>query len=149
MNPAEVVAFGVAAYLVLVALLLGSFINLAADRLPRGESLLRPRSHCRACGRVLNLVDLIPVAGYLVRGGRCASCAASIGVSSPAVEALCGVGVLVPLALLGPVRGAPVGFAAVALVGVAAVSFAFFRARSSSTRGSQNGGPSGSERLAR
>jgi leader peptidase (prepilin peptidase) / N-methyltransferase len=148
MNPAEVVAFGVAAYLVLVALLLGSFINLAADRLPRGESLLRPRSHCRACGRVLNLVDLIPVGGYLVRGGRCATCDAPIGVSSPAAEALCGAGMLVPLALLGPIRGAPVGFAAVALVGVAAVSFAFFRARRS-RRGSQNGGPSGSERLAR
>ena len=42
-------------YLVLVALLLGSFINLAADRLPRGESLIRPRSHCRACGRQLTL----------------------------------------------------------------------------------------------
>ena len=58
---------GLEAYLVLVALLIGSFINLAADRLPRGESVVSPRSHCRSCGRVLNVVDLFPVAGYLVR----------------------------------------------------------------------------------
>ena len=48
MNPSEVVVFGLAAYLVLVALLLGSFINMAADRLPRHESLVHPRSHCRS-----------------------------------------------------------------------------------------------------
>jgi len=54
------IAVFVAVYLVLVALLLGSFINLAADRLPRGESLVRPRSHCRACSRPLNVVDLRP-----------------------------------------------------------------------------------------
>src|SRR2546428_13050198 len=64
-----VVALAVPAYLVLVAMLIGSFINLAADRLPRRESIVRPRSHCRSCGRVLNLVDLIPVAGYAIRGG--------------------------------------------------------------------------------
>ena len=63
----------VGAYAVLVAALVGSFINLAADRVPRGESVVRPRSHCRSCGRVLNFVDLIPVAGYLIRAGRCAT----------------------------------------------------------------------------
>src|SRR3989440_9387046 len=88
-------------YLVLVALLVGSFINLAADRLPRGESLLRPRSHCRSCGRALNLVDLIPVGGYLIRGGRCASCGASIGASSPIVEGLSGAAMLTSLSAVG------------------------------------------------
>src|SRR5205823_3113510 len=61
------------AYLTFVALVLGSFINLAADRLPRGESILWPRSHCRACGRQLNAVDLLPVLGYAVRRGRSAT----------------------------------------------------------------------------
>ena len=64
----------VGTYAVLVAALVGSFINLAADRVPRRESVVRPRSRCRSCGRVLNLVDLIPVAGYLIRAGRCATC---------------------------------------------------------------------------
>jgi prepilin signal peptidase PulO-like enzyme (type II secretory pathway) len=118
----------VMAYLVLVALLLGSFINLAADRLPRGESIVHPRSHCRSCGRVLDLVDLIPVAGYVVRRGRCASCGASIGASSPAIEAACGLLMLVPLATLGLVSGALVGGVAVMSLGVAAVSLAFARA---------------------
>jgi leader peptidase (prepilin peptidase)/N-methyltransferase len=113
------------AYLVLVGLMLGSFINLAADRLPRRESLIAPRSHCRSCGRVLNVADLLPVAGYLLRGGRCASCGAAIGASSLVVEALCGAAMLAPLALLGLWPGVLVGFAAVSVVGVAAVGFAF------------------------
>lgn len=111
----------VAAYLVLVALLCGSFINLAADRLPRGESIVRPRSHCRSCGRVLNLVDLIPVAGYAVRGGRCATCRTPIGLMSPAVEAISGGLMLGALAWLGLWPGAIIGAIIVALLGQAIV----------------------------
>ncbi len=117
------------AYLVLVGLMLGSFINLAADRLPRRESLLRPRSHCRSCGRDLDLVDLIPVGGFVLRGGRCASCGATIGAWSPVVEAVCGAAMLAPLSLLGLWPGALVGFVAVSLVGVIAVGLAVGRAR--------------------
>jgi prepilin signal peptidase PulO-like enzyme (type II secretory pathway) len=117
------------AYLVLVGLMVGSFINVAADRLPRRESLITPRSHCRSCGRELNVVDLLPVAGYLLRGGRCASCGTTIGAWSPVVEATCGAAMLAPLALLGPWPGALVGFAAISLVGTAAVGFAFGRVR--------------------
>lgn len=114
-------------YLVVVALLLGSFINLAADRLPRRESLIHPRSHCRSCRRVLNVVDLIPVGGYLIRSGRCAGCGVSIGPLSPVVEGLCGALMLAPLIVLGLVPGALVGAAAVALIGVAVVGLAFAR----------------------
>jgi leader peptidase (prepilin peptidase)/N-methyltransferase len=114
-------------YLVAVGMMLGSFINLAADRLPRSESLLRPRSHCRSCGRVLDVVDLIPVGGYLIRGGRCAGCGVAIGAWSPVVEATCGAVMLAPLALLGPWPGAMIGFAAVSVVGMAAVGFGFGR----------------------
>jgi leader peptidase (prepilin peptidase) / N-methyltransferase len=117
------------AYFVLVALLLGSFINLAADRLPRGESLIRPRSHCRACGRQLNVVDLIPVGGYLLRRGRCASCGVPIGGSSPVVEALCGLGMLVAVTTLGLGRGVAVGLALVAVVALAAVSAGYAASR--------------------
>jgi prepilin signal peptidase PulO-like enzyme (type II secretory pathway) len=123
------------AYLVVVALFVGSFINLAADRVPRGESVIRPRSHCRSCGRVLNAVDLLPVAGYLLRAGRCASCGVSIGISSPVIEALCGGAMLAALGLLGFWPGALVGFVAIAMVGVAVVLGRLRRA----TRGSQTG----------
>jgi leader peptidase (prepilin peptidase)/N-methyltransferase len=125
------------AYLVLVALLLGSFINLAADRLPRRESVVGPRSHCRSCGRVLNIVDLVPVVGYLVRGGRCATCRAPIGPLSPAIEAVCGGGMVAAIAAFGLDRGAAVGFAVVAVVGVTAVVAGFGRVRAK--RGSPAG----------
>ncbi len=129
----------VGAYLVLVALLMGSFINLAADRLPRGESVVRPRSHCRSCGRVLDAIDLMPVCGYLIRRGRCATCGVPIGVSSPVVEALCGAAMLASVVVLGPWPGALVGLASVVAVGVAWVGFGRLRW---AMRGSRRGSPS-------
>lgn len=117
-----------AGYLVFVGLVLGSFVNLAADRLPRGESIIRPRSHCRVCGRRLNVIDLLPVVGYLVRRGRCATCGASIGVAAPAVEATCGACVIVAIAWLGPWPGALAGLAAVAAFGASVVGLAVSRA---------------------
>lgn len=108
----------VALYLVLVSLLCGSFINLAADRLPRGESLLRPRSHCRSCHRQLNLVDLLPIAGYALRGGRCASCAAPIGVGAPFVETVAGVCMLAPVVTMGVWPGVAIGLVLLVAWGV-------------------------------
>ena len=135
MNSAEVVASGLTVYLVLVALLLGSFINLAADRLPRGESLVRPRSHCRSCARLLNMWDLLPVAGYLLRRGRCATCSTPIGVSSPLVEAACGAGMLAALLLFGLYPGGFVGLGAVALIGSVVVAAASVGLTWSRTKG--------------
>lgn len=114
-------------YLILLALIVGSFVNLAADRLPRHESLTAPRSHCRGCGRVLNAVDLLPVAGYVLRGGRCASCKASIGATSPVVEATCGV--LMGLAVLteGPWPGAATGMLLIVLWGALVTGIAAYR----------------------
>ena len=84
-------------YLLLAGLAIGSFVNLAADRLPRGESILHPSSHCTACDRRLDAVDLLPVLGYFIRGGRCATCATPIGVFSPLVEASCGALMVIPV----------------------------------------------------
>ena len=111
----------VTAYLVLVGLMVGSFINLAADRAPRGESLVRPGSHCRACGRRLNVLDLLPVAGYLLRGGRCATCRTRIGASAPMIELVSGGLMIVAITWLGLWPGAAVGLALVALWGLAVV----------------------------
>ena len=115
------------AYLVLSGLIVGSFINLAADRVPRRESLLRPRSHCRACGRVLNAIDLLPVVGYVVRGGRCATCRSPIGHSAPLVEIVSGACMLAGLALLGTWPGAVAGFAMVGAWGLGVTAFAVRR----------------------
>lgn len=107
------------AYLIFVGLVLGSFINLAADRLPRGESVVRPRSHCRACGRDLNAVDLLPVLGYALRRGRCATCRSAIGLSAPIIEAVAGLGMAVPVVWLGLWPGALAGLCLVASWGLA------------------------------
>ena len=109
MSPYLVLELPFAIYLVLVAFFVGSFINLAADRLPRGESLVTPRSHCRSCGRVLNLVDLLPVGGYFIRGGRCATCRTPIGLSAPLVEAAAGLLMLIPIVVLGLWPGSLMG----------------------------------------
>jgi prepilin signal peptidase PulO-like enzyme (type II secretory pathway) len=116
-----------AAYAVLVALLCGSFINLAADRLPRRESVIRPRSHCRACARQLNGVDLLPVAGYVLRGGRCATCRTPIGVNAPLVEACAGALMLGAVVWLGAWPGVAVGAVLVAWFGLGVVALGVHR----------------------
>jgi len=112
------------AYLVLVSLLLGSFINLAADRLPRGESVVRPRSHCRTCGRQLNTIDLLPVLGYALRRGRCATCGSPIGASAPFVEGVAGACMAVPVIWLGLWPGVVAGLCLVACWGLAVTRLA-------------------------
>src|SRR5690242_18619033 len=132
MTSGSILAAASSLYMVLVALLLGSFINLAADRIPRGESIMRPPSFCRGCRRRLNAVDLMPVAGYLVRRGRCASCGGSIGASALIVESAAGLAMVVPLAALGPVAGGLLGASLVVLLGAVVVSLALVRARGGS-----------------
>ncbi len=124
---ASVIAPFVGAYIVLVGLMLGSFINLTADRIPRGESVITPRSHCRECGRVLNVLDLLPVVGYVVRGGRCATCRTPIGLAAPLVETVSGGSMLAAIVWLGLWPGAIAGFALVALWGFAVTALAMRR----------------------
>ncbi|MBC7105224.1 MAG: prepilin peptidase, partial [Firmicutes bacterium] len=56
----------------------GSFLNACAWRLPRGESLVAPRSRCVACGHPLGPRDLVPVLSYLWLRGRCRHCGVRI-----------------------------------------------------------------------
>jgi len=74
----------------------GSFLNVVADRLPAGQSILSPPSHCPACGARLGPAELVPVVSYIALRGRCRRCGASIGWRTLAVEA--GAGVLFALA---------------------------------------------------
>ena len=62
----------------LLGLAIGSFLNVCIDRLPRGESILNPPSHCEACHHKLTAKDLIPVFSYLWLKGRCRYCQAPI-----------------------------------------------------------------------
>lgn len=70
----------------LLGLAIGSFLNVVIYRLPRGESLSRPPSHCPACGAPIRPRHNVPVLGWLVLRGRCADCSAPISVRYPLVE---------------------------------------------------------------
>ena len=76
----------------LVGLSVGSFINVAADRLPKkGQSLVKPRSFCDACKRPLASLDMVPVLSYLWLRGRCRYCGAAIPVRVMLTEAATGL----------------------------------------------------------
>jgi leader peptidase (prepilin peptidase) / N-methyltransferase len=79
----------------LAGLLIGSFLNVVAYRLPRGESLVHPRSRCPSCGTQLRAIDNVPVVSWLVLRGRCAHCGAPVSARYPLVEA--GTGILYAL----------------------------------------------------
>ena len=53
-----------------------SFLNVVADRLPRGQSLVRPASHCPVCNHELRPYELVPILSFLVLRGRCSQCGA-------------------------------------------------------------------------
>jgi len=110
-----------AAFLLPLGAALGSFGEVVLDRLPRGESLLWPPSHCRTCGHRLNADELIPVISYLAQRGRCRACDIPIGRGVPVREALSGLALAVPWALTGcahPVFALGIGIALLVAVWV-------------------------------
>jgi leader peptidase (prepilin peptidase)/N-methyltransferase len=72
----------------LFGLLIGSFLNVVAWRLPRGESLIKPRSKCPGCATQLKAYDNIPVFSWLALRGRCRGCGEKISARYPVVEAV-------------------------------------------------------------
>ena len=72
----------------LLGAIIGSFGNVVVYRLPRGESVAFPGSHCPNCGHQLGFLDLVPVFSYLALRGRCRSCKARISPRYPLVELL-------------------------------------------------------------
>jgi leader peptidase (prepilin peptidase)/N-methyltransferase len=69
-----------------VALAVGSFLNVCIYRLPRGESLVHPRSRCPHCGRALAWFDNVPIISWLALRGRCRQCGRPIAWRYPVVE---------------------------------------------------------------
>ena len=64
----------------LVGLMIGSFLNVVIWRVPRDESVVRPRSHCPSCGHAVRPRDDIPVVSWLLLRGRCRDCGQPISV---------------------------------------------------------------------
>ncbi len=74
-------------------LVVGSFLNVCIHRLPVGQSIVRPGSHCPSCRTPIRWYQNIPLFSWVALGGRCAGCSARISPRYPFVEALGGLAV--------------------------------------------------------
>lgn len=74
-----------------IGLIIGSFLNVVICRLPEGDSIIFPASHCPDCGAVLQIPDLVPVLSFVLYRGRCRYCGAVISFQYPLVELLTAV----------------------------------------------------------
>jgi leader peptidase (prepilin peptidase)/N-methyltransferase len=77
------VIVGLAAF---IGILVGSFLNVIAHRVPAGLSVVRPPSRCPSCGAAIRSRDNIPVLSWILLRGRCRDCSASISIRYPLVE---------------------------------------------------------------
>jgi leader peptidase (prepilin peptidase)/N-methyltransferase len=72
----------------LIGAAIGSFLNVCILRLPAGESLVLPASHCPKCNNPIKLYDNIPIISYLALRGKCRNCQVVISLQYPLVELL-------------------------------------------------------------
>jgi len=82
----------------IAGLLIGSFLTVVVDRVPRSASIAAPRSACGSCGLELGPLDLVPVVSWLALGGRCRRCRTRIG-AEPLVLELMTAGLFLAIAL--------------------------------------------------
>ena len=73
--------------LAVLGLVVGSFLNVVIWRVPRGESVVSPPSHCPGCDRPVRPRDNVPVLSWVLLRGRCRDCHEPISVRYPLVEA--------------------------------------------------------------
>lgn len=81
-----------------MGLMIGSFLTVVTERVPKGESIVAPGSRCGACGLRLGPLDLVPVFSWLVLGGKCRRCRSNIGIEPLILELGC-CGLFVAMAL--------------------------------------------------
>ena len=88
-------------YCFIVGICMGSFSNVCIYRIPGGESIVSPPSHCYNCNTKLRSVDLVPVFSYLFLGGKCRYCSTKISFRYPSIELLTGVLYLLVFSVYG------------------------------------------------
>ena len=74
-------------FAVLFGLVFGSFLNVCIVRLPKGESIVRPPSHCRSCGQPIRPLDNVPLLSWIILRGLSRCCKEPIPLVYPLVEA--------------------------------------------------------------
>jgi leader peptidase (prepilin peptidase)/N-methyltransferase len=102
--------------------LIGSFLNVCIYRLPRGESLVRPPSHCPACMARVRPRDNVPIVSYCMLRGRCRDCGERISPRYAAVEAVTGALAAICAWRFGPSWTAVAAFAFLAILLVVVVT---------------------------
>lgn len=76
----------------LLGLVIGSFLNVCIYRIPRGESVSFPPSHCPTCGHKIKWYENIPVFSYIfILRGKCSECKGHISIQYPIVEFITGI----------------------------------------------------------
>ncbi len=76
----------IALFAFIFGLVIGSFLNVVIYRVPRGQSIAFPPSHCPGCDTHLKPMDLVPVFSWLFLKGRCRHCGAGISIRYPLIE---------------------------------------------------------------
>jgi leader peptidase (prepilin peptidase)/N-methyltransferase len=89
-------------FVMLFGLLIGSFLNVCIYRLPRGESVVTPRSHCPGCNNPVAAYDNIPLLSYVLLGGKCRHCRTRISPVYFIVELATGLLFAFLLLVFGP-----------------------------------------------
>ena len=67
----------------IIGTVFGSFYNVVGYRLPKGESIIYPSSHCPNCNNKLKTLELIPVLSYIFQKGKCKHCQTKISAFYP------------------------------------------------------------------
>ena len=75
-------------FFIAVGAVVGSFLNVLIFRIPEGQSIVLPSSHCPKCGHAIRVYDNIPIISYLILRGKCRDCREKISVQYPIVEAI-------------------------------------------------------------
>lgn len=78
-------------YFFIVGSVFGSFFGVVGTRLSKGESIIKPRSHCCYCNHVLKWYELIPIFSYIIQRGKCSSCKKSLSAFYPVTEIISGL----------------------------------------------------------
>ncbi|HZB04417.1 MAG TPA: prepilin peptidase, partial [Actinomycetota bacterium] len=74
-----------------LGLIFGSFLTVVVHRVPRGESVVRPRSRCPRCGSEIRPIDNVPVISYVLLRGRCRRCGGRVSPEYPLTELATGI----------------------------------------------------------
>ncbi len=111
----------------ILGLMIGSFLNVVIYRVPRGENIAFPGSHCPTCNHKLSWYHNIPLFSWIFLGGKCAFCGEKISIQYPLVELATALLWLVLFLKLGPVWWYPfVAASFTALLALSVIDLKYF-----------------------